>query len=49
MKLAGAELANTLGNIVERNACQDLNTGFAPVALAAAPQGPKPTQRFDLN
>lgn len=49
MKLAGAELANTLGNLVERNAFQDNNTGFSPLAAAVTAPTQKPVPGFNLN
>ena len=46
MKLEGADIKNLVGNVVERMACRDEGTGFAPavggVAGPAIGTAPKP-------
>jgi hypothetical protein len=49
MKLTGEALKNTVGNVAERFAAADLNTGFSPVAAAVAAPTSKPTPGFGLN
>lgn len=49
MKLTGEELKNTVGNVAERLACADLNTGFSPAAENVFKPTAKPTPGFNLN
>lgn len=49
MKLTGADLKDTIGNVAERFACADFNTGFSPAAAAIAVPTQKPTPGFGLN
>lgn len=49
MKLTGAELKNTIGNVAERFACADFNTGYTPAAAAVTAPTQKPTPGFSLN
>ncbi len=50
MKMIGDELKNTLGNVSERFACCDNNTGYSPAAAAitAAP-AQKPLPGYNPN
>ena len=49
MKLTGEELKNAVGNVAERFACQDFNTGYSPAAAAVTAPTQKPTPGFNLN
>ncbi|MFN3826962.1 MAG: hypothetical protein ACK4NR_04980 [Micavibrio sp.] len=49
MKLTGEELKNAMGNVCERLACVDNNTGYSPAAAAVTAPTQKPVPGFNLN
>jgi hypothetical protein len=49
MKISGDQLAEKLGNVAERFACADFNTGYSPAAAAVTAPTQKPVPGFNLN
>ena len=49
MKLTGEALRNTIGNVAERFACADFNTGYSPATAAVTAPTQKPTLGLSLN
>ena len=49
MKMIGDELKNTLGNVSERLAYCDNNTGYSPAAAAVTAPSNKPLPGYNLN